>query len=160
MEGPLPSFPICPPPLPTKQPTTSCHCHWIAYYEEMQKSTHWALTFRGYGWSARILLFSESCAVNIGQFSHGICSTVDYSQYRGPLSEPCAINTTRKLDSTVMLVNRIWKGEGFWSRISASFLRESRIPSFYHRHPENYMVFSGFRNPRKFCLWNPKSWHL
>ena len=102
----------------------------------MKKSTHWALTFHGYGWSTRILLFSESRAVNIGQFIHSICSTVDYSQRRGPLFEPCAINTTRKLDSTVMLVNRIWKGQGFWSRIPAPFSRESLIPSFYHRHPE------------------------
>lgn len=95
-------------------------------------------------------MFSESHAVNIGQFIHS----------RGPLFEPWAINTTRKLDSTVTLVNRIWKGQGFWSRIPASFSLESRIPSFYHRHPENHIVFSGFQNPRKFCLWNPKSWHL
>ena len=140
----------------------------------MQKSTHWVLTFHGYGWSARILLFSESCAVNIGQFIHGISSKVDYSQCRGPLFEPCAMNTTRKLDSTVMLVNRIWKGQGFWSRIPATFF--TRIP-----HPEllsspSRILFSrgsgirenfayGIRNPSicnpEYSSRNPEShWRL
>jgi len=42
--GPFPSFPLY-PPLPIRLllrrlPTTSCYCQWIAYYEEIRKSTH------------------------------------------------------------------------------------------------------------------------
>lgn len=55
-------LPLYPPPLPfrwllRRLPTTSCYCHWIAYYEEIRKSTHWAPTFHGHGWSARNFCF-------------------------------------------------------------------------------------------------------